>query len=366
MRLNPLRSIQIGPDLPAGLVRGAVTVAASSLTFGVAATSITWFAAAQRHAHLIAALPRLLAADAAAAASTLRRYPNLVIQPMDWPSLAPAPSASLNEIAAHVLAQTSVFVAVATLVTVLYLHGRTLYAGLAAVAAGLSVAAGAGPLGLLPGTLAQRVNLDPPPPAMAHLEFAAPVWWRAVAMAITVALLAAIMLMLRGQPGAGAINPPSPSSPAPSATKDGAPRRALWAVASFLAVAEATILIVPAALTPDGNTSASAVPLAGSFLLLGVCGAVAGSRRPGRHGVARPENLLLIAVAALAWVTVWATYHRDGGAPAAFGWGVMGEDIPWYGTKQLATLALASPTIGWLGATAAGAFTRTAPVSAPV
>lgn len=107
-------------------------VAGSSAAFAATAFAVTWIGAAQRHAAVVSALPALTASDLAAKAAMLKLHPSMTISPMYWTTVAPSPTDSMGAIGNHVLAQTSVFAAVAALVAVLVVQRRTVVAGLAA------------------------------------------------------------------------------------------------------------------------------------------------------------------------------------------------------------------------------------------
>lgn len=310
-------------------------VVGSSAAFAASAFAVTWIAAAQRHAAIASALPALKASDAAAQAAMLKAHPSITMYPMDWSTVAPSPTESLAAIGSHVMAQSLVFAAVAALVAVLVVQRHRVVAGLATVGLVLSVVASAGPLALLPTTLSQGLTSSTTASGIATLfpVFESPLWWRALVGALVGVLLLATVLRVR-------------TVQAPVAVVARVAAATPWVVIASLAAFGLIVLLSPDSLGAGNESAPISMPLAASYLLIGLSAAVAGSSLRGARGCL--ALLVLVGMTGIAAELLWSTYHVEGGSPAAFGWGVVGDDVPWYGTADLAVLLVLAAPAGFV------------------
>jgi len=278
-RWHPARWLRRQP-----LLRGLIAVLTSGGAFAVLAAGLTVAGVAQRRGVWLDVAPRMFAAQQAAfrAAGTGLDPSQVTVE--QWLTWAPTPWASAGPIAVHVLAQTLLFVTVACLVQVLGRAGRAVAAAGVTLVTAAGVIVSAGPLALLPGTLAHATTLASRGTTTPSIDYSAPWWWRALAAgAVLLPLGAVAVTALRSRP---------PGRPAASRGRTAA------STAAFLLVAEVTVLVLPGSLFPDDVTTAPAALTSVALLALGWAGADAGSREPRVRGLA--VGVLLSTLGGLA------------------------------------------------------------------
>jgi len=310
-------------------------VAAASSWFGVLAAIITWGAATQRRGAWVAAVPQIYADETAQLARQRQWYPNLTSGPdlATVTNYLPDPATALGALGAQVLVQTMFFAAACALMVVLKHGGRPIWASLAPAVTVGGVVISAGPLGLLPGTLAGQLTRRLLPGMsdeyFSYVAFAAPLWWRLVVAAVAALPFAGAWLLTRR---------PHQRQPV-----------ALWSTLSALGlfglVVEVTVLAVPQTLVPDGDALSEALPTFAALLVVGCCAAVAGSTGTLRRGAVVAVAAALAGAA--VWFVAWIVYRNDDGR-GIFAWEQTNEDpIMWLGTWPLVALVLAAGGLGW-------------------
>jgi hypothetical protein len=313
------------------VLRGFLDVLACSGIFTVLAAVLTVAGAVQRRRVWEEWVPRLFAdAHASATARGLTMAPDSL---QDWLGWVPSPIDAAADVASHVLTQGLLFATLCVAIQTLAAAGRPVAATVGALGAAVGATVSAGPFGVLPGTLAHDSTDHAFGALRAIVLFEAPVWWRALASVIVaVPLIASVVLVSRRGRRSG-------------------PRGVTAIVAAgFLLLVPGVLVAWPEALIQDGDDPDRALATAAVLLTLAWAGAGAGSVRQGLRGLGAAT--LLTAVAGAAWLNSWNLYHREGGAPSAFGWDG-GVESPWYGTRLCVLLAVLSPFLGWIIVTAA-------------
>jgi hypothetical protein len=235
----------------------------------------------------------------------------------------------LGALGTQVLVQTLFFAAACGLMMVLNLGGRPVWAALVPAALIGGVLVLAGPLAVLPGTLAGPPTPDQIP-GLSSVPFAVPLWWRLIVAAAAAVPFAGAWFLTRR----------------PGQRQPLAPGQTLGALGLFGLVVEIAVLASPGLLIPDHATVPEAMPTALVLLVVGGCAAVAGCTGPGRRGAVTALTLLLVGAA--VWSAAWLLYRR-GDTQQIFGWEQVGADpLLWLGTQQLIAIVLAAGGLGWV------------------
>jgi hypothetical protein len=240
-----------------------------------------------------------------------------------------------------VVVQTLLFAAVCALMVVLNVSGRPLWASLAPVATITGVVVSAGPLALLPGTLPGPLTRRLMPETdqyFSYVPFAAPLWWRLVAAAVTALPLAGVWLLTRR----------SQRQPVALGTT-------LSALGLFGLVVDVTVLVVPQTLASDSDPVSEGMPTFAVLLIVGCCAAVAGTTGTLRRGSV--AAVAAASVGAAVWIMAWVVYRNDDGR-GIFAWEQSNEHpILWLGSWQMVALVLAAGGLGWVSGAARQALT---------
>lgn len=334
--------------------RVTAITATGAATFALATFAYTWLTAARRFNELAAAMPRIQSAD-----DRISDVQGLRHQALEFG--LEAPGQQVGSILTHVATLTLMFTGVVALMAVLIIYRRPGFAALAAVAATVSAALGAGPFSLIAGTVSASAvsvyGLQAPAGSSARqqasadyqnsvIAFVTPTWLRLTVALVIAAALAGIALALRRAVGRGIENPSG-------ALLTNVLGIAYLSVVGLLGINDMSTL-------PSGNNdAASLIGLLACFAGLSVTAMVAGASLIRRRGSLIAVSLTaLIGMAAYA---MWVAHARDGGAPQVFGWVDMGSDAPLFGTALLTSALVAAVPLGWIGGRAARLVRPTEP-----
>jgi hypothetical protein len=314
---------------PFRAMSGWLVVAGASSCFGVVAGIVTWGAAAQRRGAWVAGVPQMYEEQVASLAHLRVRFPNMTsdLDQRAMSNYVPEPTSALGAMGSQVLVQTLFFAAVCGLMVVLNLRGRPIWAFLAPAVVVVGMAGSAGPLALLSGTLGGPLTATPVP-GISYVYFSAPLWWRLTTATVTALVFAGAWFVTRR----------------PQQRKSVEFGKTLSALGLFVLAVEATVLMVPQTLVPDNGTIGETFPTTIVLLVVGCCGAVAGSAGSLRRGAATAAAVMFGGAA--VWIVAWLVYRNADGR-GIFAWEqAPGTPILWLGTWQLVVLVLAAGGLG--------------------